>query len=260
MHSLSLSLSLSLSHSFTGFMVYAFIVVSLSIYLIYVVAPQYGQSNILVYIAICSLIGSLTVMACKGLSIAVRLTLTGDSQLKNPLGWFFLIAVASCIAVQMNYLNRSLDTFNTSLVTPIYYVMFTTMTIIASGILFKEWNILTAKDIVGALCGFITIICGVFLLHAFKDINVKISDLIEKTNKPNGASGAVAEDVTSNHHDSIVVNDTSSFPIEMESLSPSSPRSMRTHRGKVLSPVITNGNVDHSDLSEPEDEKAPFVQ
>ena len=109
-------------------MVYAFIVISLSIYLIYVVVPQHGQSNILVYIAICSLIGSLTVMACKGLSIAIRLTLTGDSQLKNPLGWFFLIAVASCITVQMNYLNRSLDTFNTSLVTPIYYVMFTTMT------------------------------------------------------------------------------------------------------------------------------------
>ena len=52
------------------------------------------------------------------------------------------------------------------------------MTIIASGILFKEWNILTAKDIVGALCGFMTIICDVFLLHTFKDINV-IDDQID---------------------------------------------------------------------------------
>lgn len=240
-------------------MVYAFIVISLSIYLIYVVVPQHGQTNILVYIAICSLIGSLTVMACKGLSIAIRLTLTGDSQLKNPLGWFFLIAVASCITVQMNYLNRSLDTFNTSLVTPIYYVMFTTMTIIASGILFKEWNILTAKDIVGALCGFMIIICGVFLLHAFRDINVKLSDLIEKTNKPSGsASTADSENGTTNH-EPIVVKD-SSFPIEMEPLSPSSPHPKRTHRGKVLSPVITNGNLDHSDLSGQEDETAPFVQ
>ena len=175
----------SFKHTHTGFMVYAFVVISLSFYLIYVVAPQHGQTNILVYIAICSLIGSLTVNACKGLSIAIRLTLSGDSQLKNPLSWFFLIAVVSCITIQMNYLNKSLDTFNTSLVTPIYYVMFTTMTIIASGILFKEWNVLTAKDIVGALCGFTIIICGVFLLHAFKDVNVKLTDLLEKTNKPN---------------------------------------------------------------------------
>ena len=48
-----------------------------------------------------------------------------------------------CILIQMNYLNKALDIFNTSLVTPIYYVMFTTLTIIASAILFKEWNVLT---------------------------------------------------------------------------------------------------------------------
>ena len=62
----------------------------------------------------------------------------------------------------------------------------------------------------------------------------------------------------SNSHDPIVINDTS-FTIEMESLSPGSPRPPRTHRGKVISPVITNGNVDHSDLSGQEDEMAPFV-
>ena len=110
----------------------------------------------------------------------------------------------------------------------------------------------------GALCGFVTIICGVFLLHAFKDISVKLSDLIEMTNKPNGGSTADGENGASNH-EPIVVKD-SSFPIEMESLSPSSSRPKRTHRGKVLSPVITNGNLDHSDLSGQEDETAPFVQ
>ena len=242
-------------------MVYAFIVISLSIYLVYVVAPQHGKTNILVYIAICSLIGSLTVLACKGLSIAIRLTLTGDSQLKNPLGWFFLIAVATCITIQMNYLNRSLDTFNTSLVTPIYYVMFTTMTIIASGILFKEWNILTVKDIVGALCGFVIIISGVFLLHAFKDLKVSLTDLLQATGKQPITAEGSGEGGSTNSHDPIVINDTS-FTIEMESLSPSSSthHPKRTHRGKVLSPVITNGNADLSELSDQTDETAPFVQ
>ena len=40
----------------------------------------------------------------------------------------------------MNYLNKALDTFNTAVVSPIYYVCFTTMTITASAILFNGWG------------------------------------------------------------------------------------------------------------------------
>lgn len=167
-----------------GFVLYSFLAISLSIYLIFWVAPVHGQTNILVYIAICSSIGSLTVVGCKGLSIAIKLTVQGKSQLMNPLAWFFLIAVIVCITIQMNYLNKSLDIFNTSLVTPIYYVMFTSLTITASAILFKEFGQLTTKNIIGSLCGFAVIICGVFLLHAFKDINFTLSDLLALTNRP----------------------------------------------------------------------------
>jgi len=132
-----LSLVLSCTHNlhllllpaYIGFIVYAVFAIGLVVYFIFWVAPQYGQTNIMVYIAICSLIGSLSVMGCKGLSIAIKLTAGGDSQLQNPLTWFFAVAVAVCIAIQMNYLNKALDIFNTSIVTPIYYVMFTTLTI-----------------------------------------------------------------------------------------------------------------------------------
>ena len=54
--------------------------IGLSVYLIVWLAPLYGQTNIMVYVAICSLIGSLSVMGCKGLSIAIKLTAMGDSQ------------------------------------------------------------------------------------------------------------------------------------------------------------------------------------
>ena len=45
--------------------------------------------------------------------------------------------VGICVVTQMNYLNKALDLFNTAIVSPIYYVMFTTFTIIASIILFQ---------------------------------------------------------------------------------------------------------------------------
>ncbi len=41
------------------------------------------------------------------------------------------------VITQLNYLNRALDMFNTAIVSPIYYVMFTLFTITASLILFK---------------------------------------------------------------------------------------------------------------------------
>ena len=41
------------------------------------------------------------------------------------------------MVTQMNYLNKALDLFNTAIVSPIYYVMFTTFTITASAILFQ---------------------------------------------------------------------------------------------------------------------------
>ena len=38
----------------------------------------------------------------------------------------------------MNYLNKALDLFNTAIVTPVYYVMFTSLTVAASMIMFRE--------------------------------------------------------------------------------------------------------------------------
>lgn len=44
------------------------------------------------------------------------------------------------VVTQIQYLNRSLDMFNTAIVSPIYYVMFTSFTIIASVIMFQEFG------------------------------------------------------------------------------------------------------------------------
>ncbi|XP_065669839.1 magnesium transporter NIPA2 isoform X1 [Hydra vulgaris] len=159
------------------FIGYTLLVLLISIFLIIYVSPKYGKTNILVYIAICSLFGSLTVSACKGLGIAIKETLAHNSQVSNPIAWMLLIGGALCIMVQMNFLNKALDIFNTSIVSPIYYVMFTTFAIIASAILYKEWAKLNAKDALGSVCGFLTIIIGVFLLHAFKDIKFSFQDL-----------------------------------------------------------------------------------
>ncbi|KAG6479044.1 hypothetical protein ZIOFF_062499 [Zingiber officinale] len=138
--------------------------------LVFHFVPQYGQTHIMVYIGVCSLVGSLSVMGVKALGIALKLTFSGMNQLIYPQTWLFAIIVVSCVITQISYLNKALDTFNTAVVSPIYYVMFTSLTILASVIMFKDWDRQHPTQIATEMCGFVTILSGTFLLHRTKDM------------------------------------------------------------------------------------------
>ncbi|KAL8128595.1 hypothetical protein V2J09_017750 [Rumex salicifolius] len=113
-----------------GFLVFAFLVLIAVLVLIIYFVPRYGHTHLVVYVGICSLLGSLTII----------------------------------------YLNKALDLFNTAVVSPVYYVMFTSLTILASMIMFKDWATQGGSQIATELCGFVTILSGTFLLHKTKDM------------------------------------------------------------------------------------------
>ncbi|AQK93672.1 putative magnesium transporter NIPA4 [Zea mays] len=193
-----------------AFLCYAAVVLAAAFVLIFHFVPEYGQTHIMVYVGICSLVGSLSVMSVKALGIALKLTFSGMNQLVYPQTWVFSSVVTLCIVTQMNYLNKALDTFNTAVVSPIYYTMFTSLTILASVIMFKvtdsdlkllrfqsvrrilifnlnesafgfsvshfvhcalmDWDRQNPTQIVTEMCGFVTILSGTFLLHKTKDM------------------------------------------------------------------------------------------
>jgi magnesium transporter len=66
---------------------------------------------------------------------------------------------------QMNYFNKALSQFSTSIVNPLYYVTFTTATLCASFILFQGFNTVDAVNTLSLLCGFLVIFAGVYLLN-----------------------------------------------------------------------------------------------
>ncbi|GAB4838485.1 hypothetical protein Ancab_028029 [Ancistrocladus abbreviatus] len=152
-----------------AFLIYVAAALSIVIALICHFEPRYGQSNVLVYLGICSLIGSLTVVSIKAVGIAIKLTVEGINQFTYPQTWFFLTVAAVCVVTQLNYLNKALDTFNAAIVSPIYYVLFTTLTIVASAIMFKDWSGQDASSIASEICGFITVLSGTTILHATRE-------------------------------------------------------------------------------------------
>lgn len=151
-------------------------VVIAAVFIIFL-APRYGQKNVVVYIVICSTLGSLTVMGCKGVGVALKATFHGNNQFTHFMTYIMLGFVASCILFQVNYLNKALDTFNTAIVTPTYYVLFTSCVILVSLVLFKEFFKMAVTDIIGDLCGFLTIVLGIFMLNWFKDMDISLKNI-----------------------------------------------------------------------------------
>lgn len=152
-----------------AFLLYTAAAVAVTLVLILYCAPRFGQTNIMVYIGICSIFGSLTVMSIKAIGIAIKLTLEGTNQLKYFQTWIFGMVAISCIITQLNYLNMALDTFNATVVSPIYYAMFTSFTILASAIMFKDYSGQSASSIVSELCGFVTVLSGTAVLHSTRE-------------------------------------------------------------------------------------------
>ncbi|KAK7545988.1 magnesium transporter NIPA-domain-containing protein [Phyllosticta citricarpa] len=148
-----------------GFLLYCLIVTVFSISMIYKIAPKYGRQNPLIYLSICSTVGSLSVMAVKAFGIALKLTLAGNNQFTHPSTYVFAIVVVVCVLTQMNYFNKALSQFSTNIVNPLYYVTFTTFTLIASSILFRGFNTTSAVNTISLICGFLVIFSGVYLLN-----------------------------------------------------------------------------------------------
>ena len=97
------------------FLLYCAAVAVFSSVMIYKVAPKYGKRNPLIYISICSSVGSVSVMSVKAFGIALKLTLNGNNQLTHPSTWAFAIVTICCILTQMNYFNKALSQFSTSM-------------------------------------------------------------------------------------------------------------------------------------------------
>lgn len=100
---------------FQGFLFYCAGVAAFAFIMIYKVSPVYGRTNPLIYLSICSTVGSVSVMSVKAFGIALKLTLAGNNQFTHPSTYVFVILVAVCVLTQMNYFNKALSHFPTQM-------------------------------------------------------------------------------------------------------------------------------------------------
>ncbi|KAJ4374955.1 hypothetical protein N0V83_002034 [Neocucurbitaria cava] len=152
-----------------GFLSYAGVVIVACVVIALYLGPKYGKKSMMVYLTICSLIGGLSVVATQGLGAAVVAQASGKygGQFKEWFLYVLLVFVVITLLTEIIYLNKALNLFNAALVTPTYYVFFTSATIVTSAVLFQGFKG-TPLQIVTVIMGFLQICSGVVLLQLSK--------------------------------------------------------------------------------------------
>jgi Magnesium transporter NIPA len=150
-----------------AFLVYFGLCILVSGILVFWAGPRWGKKNMLVYITVCSLIGSISVVCTQGLGAAIIHSITIENEFNRPFLYILMAIVVVTLLTEINYLNKALNLFNTALVTPTYYVTFTTLTIVSSAVLYGGFQA-SGADIATVVMGFLIICSGVALLHHSK--------------------------------------------------------------------------------------------
>ncbi|KAI1794221.1 magnesium transporter NIPA-domain-containing protein [Ganoderma leucocontextum] len=150
-----------------GFLVYGSILIVAALAIIFFFAPRYGKKSMLWYIMVCSMIGGISVSVTTGLGSAIVTTAMGDNQFKHWFIYFLMVFIAVTLITEVYYLNVALALFNTAMVTPTYYVIFTFFSMVTTIVLFQGLQA-PAVQIITLVMGFLVICVGITVLQLSK--------------------------------------------------------------------------------------------
>ncbi|EIN11244.1 DUF803-domain-containing protein [Punctularia strigosozonata HHB-11173 SS5] len=150
-----------------GFLAYGGTLIAISLAIVFYFAPRYGKKNMLWYIMVCSMIGGISVSVTTGLGAAIVTTASGDNQFKHWFLYFLMVFVAVTLITEVYYLNVALALFNTAMVTPTYYVIFTFFSMLTTIVLFQGLSA-SVTQILTIVMAFFTICVGITILQMSK--------------------------------------------------------------------------------------------
>ncbi|EKD04760.1 hypothetical protein A1Q2_00990 [Trichosporon asahii var. asahii CBS 8904] len=155
-----------------GFLTWAGICIAISIFIVVWVAPRYGKKHMLPYISVCSLIGGISVSCTQGLGAAIITSISPGSRTGS--------SGSSSSDPRINYLNKALELFNTSMVVPVYFCYFTSATMITSFILYRGLKA-SAPTLITMVLGFLVTCFGITILQMSKVDPTKLQGLDRRT-------------------------------------------------------------------------------
>ncbi|WFD42008.1 hypothetical protein MPSI1_000645 [Malassezia psittaci] len=149
-----------------SFLIYTGVMLLLAIVFISICATQPGQKSLLAHVGTCAVFGGFTVLATKGISSFLLLDL-GDAHewiLHEPLFYLLFVILVGTAVIQLVYLNRALQLFDSRHVIPTQFVLFTVSTISGSAILYRDFAQMSWLKTSGFLIAVLTTFLAVNIL------------------------------------------------------------------------------------------------
>ncbi|KAK7448811.1 hypothetical protein VKT23_013541 [Stygiomarasmius scandens] len=163
-----------------GFLAYASVLIAAALVIIFYFGPRYGKKSMLWWIFVCSMIGGISVSVTTGLGAAIVTTIKDhDNQFKYWFIYFLMAFVAVTLITEVYYLNVALALFNTAMVTPTYYVIFTFFSILTTIVLFQGLKA-SASSIITLVMGFLVICFGITILQMSKVDPEELSSKLDR--------------------------------------------------------------------------------
>ncbi|KAK8060999.1 hypothetical protein PG997_015220 [Apiospora hydei] len=141
------------------------IYMGVSIFLIIVLmwaSPRYGNRSILIDLGLVGLFGGYTALTTKGVSSMLSSTLW--RAFATPVTYGLLVVLLSTAVMQVRYVNKALQRFDSTQVIPIQFVLFTLSVIIGSAILYRDFERTTLQQGIKFIGGCVLTFFGVFLI------------------------------------------------------------------------------------------------
>ncbi|RHZ64985.1 hypothetical protein CDV55_104028 [Aspergillus turcosus] len=126
------------------------------------VSHVYGSRTILIDVGLVALFGGYTALSTKGVSSLLSFTLW--HVITFPITYLLVFVLVFSALMQVRYINRALQRFDSTQVIPTQFVLFTLSVIIGSAVLYRDFENYTAERASKFVCGCLMTFLGVYFI------------------------------------------------------------------------------------------------
>ena len=134
------------------------------------------------YILLCSLISSITVLACKVAVGWVAMSGQGKNQFNQVLPYVAWLAVIVSAVVSVHYLQQAMQHFGNNQVVPVYYATFTLACVVGAAVVYKELDGSPPEKLAGFFIGILIAFGGVFAIGLRRKSNLPVLENPDRDN------------------------------------------------------------------------------
>ncbi|KAF9965442.1 hypothetical protein BGZ70_004842 [Mortierella alpina] len=153
----------------TQFIVY-FVVCCVLVAVLASLSDSIGSEYIFIDLGIVAIFGGYTVLATKGVSSL--LSLSFYKMFTYPIAYLLVFVLVSTAVLQIKFLNKSLQRFDSTQVIPTQFVLFTTSAIVGSAILYNDFDEMDFNKGLHFLTGCCMTFLGVYFITSDRDKGV----------------------------------------------------------------------------------------